>query len=149
MSDYFAVKVFEVCVVSDPCGGARPYQPPPHSPKGWGGHQGPSVCQERGKQGGIDGPGLNSAHLDNTQQEAQCDRIPPLLYEIKRTFITVPDSPFTSKSPPRGATRIRSLSVRCWKTHLFVSFGRLFPLLKSESGWQRGGCSSGRRAYSD
>ncbi len=54
-----------------------------------------------------------AAHLDDTQQEAQCDRIPALLYEIKRTFITVPNSPFTSKSPPRGATRINSLSVCC------------------------------------
>lgn len=34
---------------------------------------------------------VSAAHLDHTQQAAQCGGIHKLLYEIKRTFITVPD----------------------------------------------------------
>lgn len=85
-----------------------PVTPPASSPAPRGGHQGSSVCQQQGKQGSIDELTLNAAHLDAAQQQAQCPRpprppSPRPLYEIKRTFITVPASPFTPKSPPQGS----------------------------------------------
>lgn len=79
-----------------------------------GGQQGASVRRPSGEQGRIDGLSLNAAHLEAAQQQAQCDCLPLLpLYEIKRTFITVPDPPFTPKSAPGALTGIKPLSVRC------------------------------------
>lgn len=125
-----AVSVCDVCVGTR-VDGSHPSRrptgpaPPPPRPGCEVVIRAPQCAENKANRAALMERVWTAAHLDDAQQEAQCDRIPLLLYEIKRTFITVPDSPFTSKSPPRGATRIKSLSVRCWKTHLFVCCWRV------------------------
>lgn len=123
---------------------AAPRGPPPAPPaRVWGGHQGPSVCGEQGEQGGIDGAGLNGSTSGRRSTRSSVWSDPPVALWNQTHIHNCPRFSFHIQIASSGGDEDQIFICSLLK-NTFVCL-----LLKSESGWQRGGCSSSRRAYSD
>lgn len=143
-----AVSVCDVCVGTRVDGShpsRRPTGPAPPAPPArvWGGHQGPSVCGEQGEQGGIDGAGLNGSTSGRRSTRSSVWSDPPVALWNQTHIHNCPRFSFHIQIASSGGDEDQIFICSLLK-NTFVCL-----LLKSESGWQRGGCSSSRRAYSD
>lgn len=138
-----AVTVYDVCVVTRVDGSRPSRRPPAPPPRVWGGHQGPLVCREQGEQGGIDGAGLNGSTSGRRSTRSSVWSDPPVALWNQTHIHNCPRFSFHIQIASSGGDEDQIFICSLLK-NTFVCL-----LLKSESGWQRGGCSSSRRAYSD